>query len=221
MTWALLVRLACLLECAQLTVHTQGLMATRADLATGHGRGLDAGVKDVPGLLGVPGQSVTVAFRGRRCTVVAEQQLDRPGRPSGYGEPITDILSLELISGQGEQPDWPRPVCLHAIIETGRDALRTVHRASRWASYAARVAVVPEECLTEQACLDASLRGVWVIVAGQSSRVVVSGQWGPPVGAARGLLHRLLDEVVAEALAGGGGAAVNGAEDVRLGSESS
>lgn len=197
-------------------MQNQGLMATRADLAIGHGRGLDAAVTDVPGLLGVPGQSVTVVFRGRRCMVVAEQHL---GRPPGYREPITDILSLELVSGQGEQPDWLRPVCLHAIIETGRDALRTVHRASRWASYAARVAVVPEECLTEQACLDASLRGVWVIVAGHSSRVVVSGQGGPSAGAARGLLHRLLDEVVAEALAGG--AAVNGAEAVRLGSESS
>lgn len=201
-------------------MQTHGLMATRADLATGPGRGLDAVVKDVPGLLGVLGQPVTVTFRGRRCTVVAQLQLDRPGRPPGYREPITDILSLELISGQGEQPDWPRPVCLHAIIETGRDALRTVYRASRWASYAARVAVVPEECLSEQACLEASLRGVWVIVTGGSSRVAVSGQWGPAAGAARGLLHRLLDEVVAEALAAGG-AAVNGAEDVRLGSESS
>lgn len=201
-------------------MQTQGVMTTRADLATSHSRALDAAVNDVPGLLGLPGRPVTVVFRGRSCTVVAEQQPDSSGRPPEYREPITEILSLELVSGQGEQPDWPRPVCLHAIIETGRDALRTVHRASRWASYAARVAVVPEERLTEQACLEASLRGVWVIVTGQSLQVAVSGQWGPATGAARGLLHRLLDEVVAEALATGG-AAVNGAEDVRSGSESS
>jgi hypothetical protein len=122
------------------------------------------------------------------------------------------------VSGPGEQLDWPRPVCLHAIIETGRDAIRTVHRASRWASYAARVAVVPEERVTGQACLEASLRGVWVIAVGESSRVVGPGQCGPVTGAARGVLHRLLDEVVAEALAVGG---VAGGQDVRSVPESS
>ncbi len=198
-------------------MQTQVVMATRAGLATNHSRGLDAAVYDVPRLLGMPGLPVTVAFRGRCCTVVADQP---PGRPQKYREPITDIINLELISGHGEQADWPRLVCLHAIIETGRDALRTVHRASRWASYAGRVAVIPEERLTEQACLEASLRGVWVVATGQSSRIAVSGQRGPTTGAARGLLHRLLDEVVAEALAARG-AAVNGTENVRLASESS
>jgi hypothetical protein len=192
-------------------VHTQVIMATQAGLATAHSRGLDAAVHEVPRLLGMPGEPVTVVFRGRCCTVIADQQ---PQRPQGYRKPITEIINLELISGHGEETDWSPPVRLHAIIETGRDALRTVHRASRWASYAARVAVIPEERLTEQACLEASLRGIWVIATGRSSRVAVTGQRGLTTGAARGLLHRLLYEVVAEALAAGD-TAVNDAEPVR------
>ena len=182
-------------------MHTQGVMGTRGELARGRQRRLDAAVEDVPRLMGLPGQAVTVAFRGRCCTAVAEKQPgSQAGRPARYHEPITDVVSLELISGSGEQTSWPRPVHLHAMIEIGRDGVRTVQRASRWASYAARVAVVPEERLSEEVMLEASLRGVWVIAAGRSTWVAVSGQQGPVDGATRGLLHRLLDEVVADAL---------------------
>lgn len=198
--------MACLLECAQLSVHTQVVMTARARLANGRARELAAAVDDVPDLLGLPGQLVTVSFRGRRCTAVAEQQCadELSGRPAKFQGPITDVVSLELISGSGEQPSWVSLARVHAIIETGRDAVRTVHRASRWASYAARVAVVPEDRLTEEACLEASLRGVWVVAAGDSARVAVSGQRGAVRGSARGLLHRLLDEVVADVLRTGG-----------------
>lgn len=166
-------------------------------------RGLDAAVKDVTTLMGVSGQAVTVSFRGQRCTAVAQLFDPHTDRTSKGRVPVTDVLNLELISGSGEQPDWPRSIQLHAVIEIGRDAVRTVHRASRWASYAARVAIVPEERLTEQACLEAWLRGVWLITAGESSRVAVLGERGPVTGAARGLLHRLLDEIVAEVLSCG------------------
>lgn len=199
-------------------MHTQLVMAARARLTQGRTRGLDAAVRDVPDLLGLTGQPVTVAFRGRRCTAVAEQRADDlPGRPPQYRAPITDIASLELVSGSGEQPSWVSPAHVYAIIETGRDAVRTVHRASRWGSYAARVAVVPEERVTDEARLEASLRGVWIVTAGDSARVAVSGERGPVGGAARGLLHRLLDEVVADALSAGGGARTS-SDDVRSGS---
>jgi hypothetical protein len=171
-------------------------------------------VDDVAALIGVPGHVVTVAFRGHRCTVIADPvPRGHSRRPPRCREPVTDVLSLELVSGSGEQPDWPRPMRLHAVIEAGWDALRTVHRASRWASYAARVAVVPQERVTERACLEAALRGVWIITAGTPSWVVVTGQSGPVTGAARGLLHRLLDEIVAEALLTGSPAV---ADDLRL-----
>lgn len=190
------------------------VMATGLGLAVPRRWGLDAAVADVAALIGLPGQAVTVSFRGRRCTVLA--QLRPTGlacRPLHCREPITDVMSLELVSGSGQAPDWPRPVDLHALIETGRDALRTVQRASRWASYAARVAVVPAERVTERACLEASLRGVWIITVGEPSRVVVTGESGPVTGARRGVVHRWLDEIVAQALLTGETAA---AEELRL-----
>jgi len=189
-------------------------MTTRLGLAGSRGWGLDAAVDGVAALIGLPGQVVTVRFRGRRCTVLA--QLHPHGltcRPPHCREPITDVMSLELVSGSGQAPDWPRPVCVHAVIETGRDALRTVHRASRWASYAARVALVPAERVSERACLEASLLGVWVITAGEPSRVVVTGEGGPVPRARRGVAHRLLDEVIAQALLTGSAAE---ADDLRL-----
>jgi hypothetical protein len=158
-------------------------------------------VPDVAELMGLSGQAVTVNFRGRRCTVVA--QLRPEGfarRPPCSREPMTDVMSLELASGSGEVPGWSRPVDLHAVIESGRDALRTVQRAFRWVSCAAWVALVPEERVTERACFEASLVGGWVIATGEPSRVVVRGEGGPVTGARRSVVHRLLDEIVAEAL---------------------
>lgn len=153
-------------------------------------------MNDVPSLVGMPGRVVAVRFRGRRCTALAELR----SQEAGCGAPITDVVSLELISGSGDQPNWTGHARVHALIETGHDALRTVHRASRWASYAARVAVVPGDRVTEQACLEASLRGVWLIAADEGPRVAVAGQRGAVAGAARGPLHRLLDELVAAQL---------------------
>jgi hypothetical protein len=77
-----------------------------------------------------------------------------------------------------------------------------VQRASRWASYAARVAVVPAARLDDKALLEAQLRGVWVVTADMAGRcaVAVEGEAAAVPGSARGLAHRLLDELAWEAL---------------------
>jgi hypothetical protein len=157
---------------------------------------LTTAVDAVPGLLGLPGRVCRTRFRGESVTVVADTTADR--------SPITDVLSLELVSGSGEDSDWPRPVVVHAVVVTGRDALRAVQRASQWASYAARVAIVPADRVSDHVLAEAGLRGVWLLTAepGKDPRVVSPGETGLTLGAARGLLHRLLDEVVLEAMQG-------------------
>lgn len=201
-------------------MHTQEVMSNARALARSRRRRLDAAVDEVPALMSLSARPVKVAFRGRHCTVLATPRTDvLHHRPQIDQAPITDVLGLELVSGSGEQPNWPRPVRLYAIIETGGEAVRAVHRATRWASYAARAAVVPEECVTEDACLEAALRGVWLITTGESTRVVVAGERGPVAGAARGLLHRLLDEVVLAAVVAAEIPAATGGENPR--SESS
>jgi len=115
---------------------------------------------------------------------------------------VTDPLRLELLTGSGEAPDWPRPVVLGAVIEALADPVMAVQRASRWASYAARVAVVPAARLDDQALLEAQLRGVWVVAADASGHCVVAveGERSAAPGSVRGLAHRLLDELAWEAL---------------------
>ncbi|MCA1673845.1 MAG: hypothetical protein LC799_17130 [Actinobacteria bacterium] len=176
-------------------------MSTGADVTREREVGLHAATWSVPDLLGLPGQPVAISFRGRSCVVVAEPRAEslKLGAP-GLRQPITDPVNLELISGSGEQASWAYPVHLHAVVESGNNAVRIVQRVSRWASYAARVAVVPASRLTEVARLEAELRGVWLVSAGNPNRIAVPGERGPVAGAVHGLLHRLLHEVVAEAL---------------------
>jgi hypothetical protein len=112
---------------------------------------------------------------------------------------VTDPLHLELLTGAADAPGWLRPVALHAAIEARADPLLAVQRASRWASYAARLAVVPAERLSDQVLLEARPRGVWLVAAAGKAhkfRVVVAGQRRPTAGSARGLPHRLLDELI-------------------------
>lgn len=167
--------------------------------ATGARSAWTAAVHAVPGLLNMPGQVCTVRFRGQSVTVIAG--LSEPGGVSSArrGDPITDVMSLELVSGSAHNPGWARPVSVHAVVAAGQDPVRTVRRVSRWASYASRVAVVPGERVSDHARAEAALRGVW-LVAAEQSRVVAAGEVGPTPGSTRGLLHRLLDEVVFEAL---------------------
>ena len=77
-----------------------------------------------------------------------------------------------------------------------------VQRASRWASYSARVAVVPEARFNDRALLEARLRGVWVATASGSGQlqIVLTGERTSVAGSERGLAHRLLDELIWEAL---------------------
>jgi hypothetical protein len=174
-------------------------------LAVRQSRQLDLVLSDaelLPGLLGMGRQVPIPDFRGARVRVLAE--LDRAGRRLRDEEPrpVTDPLRLELLTGSGEAPDWPRPVVLGAVIEALADPVMAVQRASRWASYAARVAVVPAARLDDQALLEAQLRGVWVVAADASGHCVVAveGERSAAPGSVRGLAHRLLDELAWEAL---------------------
>lgn len=150
----------------------------------------------------VPGHCVTLWFRGEPVTVVAE--VDRDGVAQRHGPPVTDAMHLELLTGIGSAPWWPRPVRLHAVITHRKDPVRAVRRASRWASYASRIAVAPAARINDRALVEAYARGVWVIgyEQGQPSplRLAVHGEDGPATGCEPGLGHRLLDELVWNAL---------------------
>ena len=115
---------------------------------------------------------------------------------------MTDPLHLELLSGAGEAVHWRRPVLLQAVIESRSDPVLAVQRASRWASYSARVAVVPKGRLNDRALLEARLRGVWVVVRGELGQLQIAmvGERMSTAGSLRGLSHRLLDELIWEAL---------------------
>jgi hypothetical protein len=154
------------------------------------------------GLLGMPNKFVILSFRGTRIRVIAAENPAGQRARLAAAEPVTDPLHLELLTGSGEAPDWPRPVLLQAIIETRSDPVLAVQRASRWASYCARVAIVPQARLNDRALLEARLRGVWVVTAGASGQlqVAVSGERAAAAGSVRGLVHRLLDELIWEAL---------------------
>lgn len=154
------------------------------------------------GILGMSGKVVVLGFRGARIRVLAAENPEGQRARPAKAEPVTDPLHLELLSGLGEAPDWPRPVLLHAIIETRSDPVLAVQRASRWASYSARVAVVPRTRLNERALLEAQLRGVWVVAASAPAKfhVALAGERTPTAGSVRGLAHRLLDELIWEAL---------------------
>jgi hypothetical protein len=156
----------------------------------------------LPGLLGMPEKLVTLCFRGVRIrAIAADNPVGQRARRTAP-EPVTDPLQLELLTGSGEAPHWPRPVLLKAMIEARSDSVLAVQRASRWASYSARVAIVPAARLSDRALLEAQLRGVWIVTAGPSGRyqVVESGERGAVAGSVRGLIHRLLDEAIWEAL---------------------
>ena len=150
-------------------------------------------------LLGMPGRLVSVTFRGTRIRILADHDRAAQQARTAARRPVTDPFHLELLTGPADAPGWPRPVALHAVIEARADPLLAVQRASRWASYAARVAVTPAGPVSDQARLEAQLRDVWLLTAageGRAFAVVVAGEGGPVAGAARGLPHRLLDELV-------------------------
>lgn len=167
----------------------------RSDLALSEAMAL-------PDLLGMPNKLVMLSFRGTRIHVIAAENPDGQRARPAAAEPVTDPLHLELLTGSGEAPDWPRPVLLQAVIESRSDPMLAVQRASRWASYCARVAVVPQARLNDRALLEARLRGVWVVTANAPGQfqVAVSGERTAAAGSVRGLAHRLLDELIWEAL---------------------
>ncbi len=182
-----------LLEDAYLSGHNQGDMTAQAINSTWSapaGAGLMDAAEAVPGLLGAPGRVCTVRFQGKAVTAVAE--LDRSAHEVLHREPITDLLALELVSGSGKNLEWARPVTVQAIVVAGRDPVRAVQRASRWASYASRVAIVPADRISEHAMAEAALRGVWLVVAGRTVQIASAGEVGPAPGSSRGLL----DEVI-------------------------
>lgn len=177
---------------------------------TQHTRRFDLGSSEgqaLPGLLGMHGQLVIVSFRGARVRVLASHNPGgQQARVSVAAEPVTDPYHLELLSGADDASSWPRPVFLHAVIEPRLDPVLAVQRASRWASYAARVAVAPEGRLNDRAVLEAQLRGVWIAASSPSQlRIVAAGEQGPAAGSVRGLAHRLLDELIWAALPRGTG----------------
>lgn len=116
--------------------------------------------------------------------------------------PVTDPCHLELLSGSGQAPEWVRPVLLQAVVESRSNPMLAVQRASRWASYSARVAVVPQARLNDRALLEAQLRGVWLVAVSAPGQfqVAVAGERMSVAGSVRGLDHRLLDELAWEAL---------------------
>jgi hypothetical protein len=149
-------------------------------------------------LLTMSGKLLILSFRGSKIWVLAEQCPEGQRARPCPAVPVTDPVQLELLTGMGEAPDWPRPVLLKAIVESRSDPLLAVQHASRWASYGARVAVVPKAELNDKAFLEARLRGVWLIAASTSRQfeVAVPGETGPVAGSSRGLAHRLLDELI-------------------------
>jgi hypothetical protein len=157
--------------------------------------------KAVPDLLGMSGKVVILSFRGTRIRVIAAENPEGQ-RACSAPEPVTDPLHLELLTGPGEAPDWRRPVSLQAVLEARSDPVLAVQQASRWASYSARVAVVPQARLDDRALLEARLRGVWLIAVSAPGQlqVAVVGEHGAAVGSARGLAHRMLDELIWQAL---------------------
>ena len=93
-------------------------------------------------------------------------------------------------------------MALGAVIEACANPVLAVQQASRWASYAARVAVTPLAGLNDRALLEAQLRGVWVVTVDASEHFAVAaeGEQTATPGSARGLAHRLLDELAWAAL---------------------
>lgn len=150
------------------------------------------------------GKVIILRFRGTRIQVIAADNPEGQHARSTAAEPVTDPIHLELLSGSGEAPDWHRPVSLRAIIETRSDPVLAVQQASRWASYSARVAVVPQARLDDRALLEARLRGVWIVAASAPGQfqVAVAGERTSAAGSVQGLAHRLLDELIWEALRG-------------------
>jgi hypothetical protein len=174
-------------------------------LVTWHSQQLELALSDsrlLPGLLGMGHQVLIPDFRGLRVRVLAQHDLAGQRLRAEAPEPVTDPLCLELLTGFGEAPGWHRPVVLGAVVEALPDPALAVQRASRWASYAARVAIVPEARMADRVLLEAQLRGVWVVTVGASGRfeVAVEGERMAVPGSARGLAHRLLDELAWAAL---------------------
>ncbi|MGW5716088.1 hypothetical protein ACWEVP_07970 [Amycolatopsis sp. NPDC003865] len=157
-----------------------------------------SGLDELPTLLGSTGEVLTVRFRSQAVTVIARGEPSAGGEPAR--QPLTDVVALELATEGPDAAAWPRPVAIDAVVVTGRDPVRTVKRASRWASYATRVAIVPPERISNQALVEANFQGVWLLAAGEQLEVRVAGERGATPGSCRGLFHRLLDEVVFAAL---------------------
>jgi hypothetical protein len=157
--------------------------------------GLVAAVGELPRLMDVPGRVVGVMFRGRPCTLLAQRVA--PAYAAG-----SDAVEALEAAGAAAGSGHGLPVQVHAAIEAGRDPVRVLARASRWASYAARVAVVPQERVSDVVLLEASLRGIWVVGAGvgQRPQVCSVGELGPTPGSVSGPHHRALYDLVAAVL---------------------
>jgi hypothetical protein len=192
---------ACRFQNASQTWHNQMVMKTTVHPWNGKGVVVSDELR-LANAIGMPGKLVKLRFRSGQVVVLAVPDPSvEAERPEG---PVTDPLHLELLTGAGDAPSWLRPVVIHAVVEARKEPLLAVMRASRWASYSARVAVAPAARVGDRALLEAQLRGVWLVTIDGSGQceVAVQGERGAVNGSARNLQHRLLDEMVWAAIRG-------------------
>jgi len=153
-------------------------------------------------LSGATGEVVEVSFRGDRVRGIAE--LDSAvisARLAGpYPRPITDLLNLDLVLATETHPSMDaEPARLQVAVVPRQAPMAAIKRASQWAAWCTRVAVIPAGAiLRERAALEAQVRGVWVLDS--DGVVLVNGHHGCWPTSRRGFLHRLLAEVLWEVL---------------------
>lgn len=114
-----------------------------------------------------------------------------------YPRPVTDLLDLELMLGAGLDPDLlGDPAELTVAVEPFHTSSVAIARASQWAAFCTRVAVIPPKALKPRDALEAQYRGIWVIDT--DGHVLVTGDIGPWPGSSSGIMHRQLAEALWE-----------------------
>lgn len=142
------------------------------------------------------GAVVEFSFRGEcvRGIAVLNPEVVARRLEGTYPRPITELINLELASSvEHDSSCWAEPAQLEVAVVPHRAPMAAINRASRWASYCTRVAVVPVgSILKETAALEAQVRGVWVLDS--DGRILVNGHLGAWPTSGRGILHWLLAE---------------------------
>lgn len=144
------------------------------------------------------GDVVEFSFRGECVRGIAVLNTEVVARRVGgvYPRPITDLMNLDLAaSTQPDSSSWAEPAQLEVVVVPHQAPMAAINRASQWASYCTRVAVVPVGAvLKETSALEAQVRGVWVLDC--DGRVLVNGHLGAWPTSGRGILHWLLAEAL-------------------------